>query len=194
MGQSIITTVTISLRKLWVLDESRDQGAHTSHEAAPDLRDHHHLPHAGGVPALCLGHHSRNHWKGFKAPGNSRKHNRHLRSGGQNQGFIQRSSLSDNNNNNNGKRKIIINLIDVYHCPSTGVFPIDGDCKRFLLCRKDRRSSEKIRGKVYKCPKGYLFSNIGARCKHEDDVACHRSSPLTRFRKSQPANHFFLMP
>merc|ERR1719320_1693705 len=81
--------------------------------------------------------------------------------------------------NKNGKRKIIINLMDVYHCPSTGVFPIDGDCKRFLLCRKDRLSSEKIRGKVYKCPKGYLFSNIGARCKHEDDVACHLSSPLT---------------
>ena len=36
------------------------------------------------------------------------------------------------------------------------MFPIDGDCKRFLLCRKDRRSSEKIRGKVYKCPKGEL--------------------------------------
>ena len=31
------------------------------------------------------------------------------------------------------------------------------------MCRKDRRSSEKIRGKVYKCPKGELamqYSNL----------------------------------
>merc|ERR1711881_594421 len=93
-----------------------------------------------------------------------------------------------------GKRKIIINLMDVYHCPSPGVFPIDGDCKRFLMCRADQGSGGKIKGKVYKCPKGYLFSNIGARCKHEDDAACHRSSPLSRFRKSKPRNHFYLMP
>eukprot|EP00090_Calanus_glacialis_P004587 TRINITY_DN13443_c0_g1_i1.p1 TRINITY_DN13443_c0_g1~~TRINITY_DN13443_c0_g1_i1.p1 ORF type:complete len:186 (-),score=28.31 TRINITY_DN13443_c0_g1_i1:92-649(-) len=93
-----------------------------------------------------------------------------------------------------GKRKIIINLMDIYHCPATGVFPIDGDCERFLMCRKARGTNEKIKGKVYKCPKGYLFSNVGARCKHEDDVACHRSSPYSRFRKSQQAKNFFLMP
>lgn len=56
-----------------------------------------------------------------------------------------------------GKRKIIINLMDVYHCPKAGVFPIDGDCERFLMCRKNRGTDGKIKGKVYKCPKGELL-------------------------------------
>ena len=34
-----------------------------------------------------------------------------------------------------------------------GVFPIDGDCERFLMCRSNEKT-EKIKGKVYRCPKG----------------------------------------
>ena len=44
----------------------------------------------------------------------------------------------------------------------SGVFPIDGDCERFLMCRKDRGTSGKIKGKVYKCPKGELLIMISA--------------------------------
>jgi len=54
---------------------------------------------------------------------------------------------------NGGKRKMLINLMDVYHCPTTGVFPIDGDCERFLMCRGSGKT-DKIKGKVYRCPKG----------------------------------------
>ena len=39
----------------------------------------------------------------------------------------------------------------------SGVFPIDGDCERFLMCRKNRGTDGKIKGKVYKCPKGELL-------------------------------------
>ena len=35
-----------------------------------------------------------------------------------------------------------------------GVFPIDGDCARFLMCRANDKSNAKIKGKVYRCPKG----------------------------------------
>jgi len=103
-----------------------------------------------------------------------------------------------------GKRKIIVNLMDVYHCPKPGAFPIDGDCSRFLLCRQGRQGRQMrqgrlfgkrppIRGKVYKCPEGYLFSNAKARCKPESKVACHRSNPLHRLRQAYDKN-FFLMP
>jgi len=77
-----------------------------------------------------------------------------------------------------GKRKILLKLMDLYHCPRRGVFPIDGDCERFLMCREDSRNDGRIKGKVYRCPKGYLFSSSGARCQPEDSVACHRSQPL----------------
>jgi len=99
-----------------------------------------------------------------------------------------------------GRRKIIVNLMDVYHCPTTGVFPLDGDCERFLMCRQGRQGRKMggmggtIRGKVYKCPPGYLFSNSKARCKPESQVACHRSSPLQDFRKVHATTKFFLMP
>jgi len=108
-----------------------------------------------------------------------------------------------------GKRKIIVNLMDVYHCPKPGAYPIDGDCSRFLLCRQGRQGRQlgnkqmrqgrlfgkrpPIRGKVYKCPEGYLFSNAKARCKPESKVACHRSNPLHRLRQAYDKN-FFLMP
>ena len=52
-----------------------------------------------------------------------------------------------------GKRKILLSLMDVYHCPTRGVFPIDGDCERFLMCRRSG-DSDRIKGKVYRCPKG----------------------------------------
>jgi len=103
-----------------------------------------------------------------------------------------------------GKRKIIVNLMDVYHCPKSGAYPIDGDCSRFLLCRQGRQGRQMregrlfgkrppIRGKVYKCPEGFLFSNAKARCKPESKVACHRSNPLHRLRQAFDKN-FFLMP
>ena len=56
-----------------------------------------------------------------------------------------------------------------------GVFPIDGDCSRFLLCRQGRQGRTrqarqdrtrqarlfqrrpKIKGKVYRCPEGELL-------------------------------------
>ena len=42
-----------------------------------------------------------------------------------------------------------------------GVFPIDGDCERFLMCRSNEKT-EKIKGKVYRCPKGdYLAGRRG---------------------------------
>ena len=44
--------------------------------------------------------------------------------------------------------------MDLYHCPRRGVFPIDGDCERFLMCREDSRNDGRIKGKVYRCPKG----------------------------------------
>lgn len=40
-----------------------------------------------------------------------------------------------------------------FKCPILGVFPIDGDCERFLMCRSTEKT-EKIKGKVYRCPKG----------------------------------------
>jgi len=95
--------------------------------------------------------------------------------------------------------------MDVYHCPKPGAYPIDGDCSRFLLCRQGRQGRQMrqgrlfgkrqapIRGKVYKCPEGYLFSNSKARCKPESKVACHRSNPLHRLRQAYDKN-FFLMP
>lgn len=100
---------------------------------------------------------------------------------------------------NEGKRKMLINLMDVYHCPTTGVFPIDGDCERFLMCRaNDRtRDNDKIKGKVYRCPKGYLFSGFGARCQPEASVACHRTNPLSRLLARDGSHQrakFFLMP
>lgn len=52
-----------------------------------------------------------------------------------------------------GKRKILLSLMDVYNCPTRGVFPIDGDCERFLMCRRDKEA-DRIKGKVYRCPKG----------------------------------------
>ena len=52
-----------------------------------------------------------------------------------------------------GKRKILLSLMDVYHCPTRGVFPIDGDCERFLMCRR-AGEGDRIKGKVYRCPKG----------------------------------------
>ena len=52
-----------------------------------------------------------------------------------------------------GKRKILLSLMDVYHCPTRGVFPIDGDCERFLMCRRSGEG-DRIKGKVYRCPKG----------------------------------------
>lgn len=109
------------------------------------------------------------------------------------------------------RRKIIVNLANVYHCPKSGVFPIDGDCSRFLLCRQGRQGRArqarqgrarqarlfqrrpKIKGKVYRCPEGYLFSNSKARCKPEAKVACHRSNPLHRLRQATDKK-FFLMP
>jgi len=109
------------------------------------------------------------------------------------------------------RRKIIVNLANVYHCPKSGVFPIDGDCSRFLLCRQGRQGRTrqarqgrarqarlfqrrpKIKGKVYRCPEGYLFSNSKARCKPEAKVACHRSNPLHRLRQATDKK-FFLMP
>lgn len=97
---------------------------------------------------------------------------------------------------NGGKRKMFINLMDVYHCPTTGVFPIDGDCQRFLLCRGNGET-DKIKGKVYRCPKGYLFSGFGARCQPEANVACHRNNPLSRLLQRHVGHQrakFFLMP
>lgn len=97
---------------------------------------------------------------------------------------------------NGGKRKMLINLMDVYHCPTTGVFPIDGDCERFLMCRGSGKT-DKIKGKVYRCPKGYLFSGFGARCQPEASVACHRNNPLSRLLERHVGHHrakFFLMP
>ena len=47
--------------------------------------------------------------------------------------------------------------MDVYHCPKRGVFPIDGDCRRFLMCSKDKNEEGTIRGKIYKCPKGEMI-------------------------------------
>ena len=52
-----------------------------------------------------------------------------------------------------GKRKILLSLMDVYNCPTRGVFPIDGDCERFLMCRMDKEGN-RIKGKVYRCPQG----------------------------------------
>ena len=49
---------------------------------------------------------------------------------------------------------ILLKLMDLYHCPRRGVFPIDGDCERFLMCREDSRNDGRIKGKVYRCPKG----------------------------------------
>ena len=131
---------------------------------------------------------------------------------------------------------MLINLMDVYHCPTTGgartwsqhhnsyfkyripgVFPIDGDCERFLMCRSNEKT-EKIKGKVYRCPKGdylparrgedhmlrflskiagYLFSGFGARCQPEASVACHRNNPLSRLLERRLTHNrakFFLMP
>jgi len=82
-----------------------------------------------------------------------------------------------------GRRKIVLSLMDVYHCPTRGVFPIDGDCERFLMCRNASNSEGKANGKIYRCPKGYLFSVTGARCQPEDSVACHRSQPLASLMK-----------
>jgi len=95
-----------------------------------------------------------------------------------------------------GRRKMLINLMDVYHCPTTGVFPIDGDCERFLMCRSNEKT-DKIKGKVYRCPKGYLFSGFGARCQPEASVACHRNNPLSRLLERRLTHNrakFFLMP
>jgi len=93
-----------------------------------------------------------------------------------------------------GKRKILLSLMDVYHCPTRGVFPIDGDCERFLMCRRSG-DSDRIKGKVYRCPKGYLFSSSGARCQPEDSVACHRSQPLASLLShAMSRGDLFLLP
>ena len=55
-----------------------------------------------------------------------------------------------------GRRKIVLSLMDVYHCPTKGVFPIDGDCERFLMCRNGSDSKGKANGKIYRCPKGRI--------------------------------------
>ena len=52
-----------------------------------------------------------------------------------------------------GKRKIVLSLMDVYSCPDRGVFPIDGDCARFLMCRR-HKDQDRIKGRVFRCPKG----------------------------------------
>ena len=52
-----------------------------------------------------------------------------------------------------GKRKIVLSLMDVYSCPDRGVFPIDGDCARFLMCRR-YKDQDRIKGRVFRCPKG----------------------------------------
>ena len=85
---------------------------------------------------------------------------------------------------------------------------MDGDCRRFLMCRKDKNNEGTIRGKIYKCPKGemcndtmkendiiinvstvpgYMFSSTGARCQPEDSVACHRSQSLASLMKQATA-------
>ena len=84
------------------------------------------------------------------------------------------------------------------------------------MCRSNEKT-DKITGKVYRCPKGdflpgrgedhvlrfsfniagYLFSGFGARCQPEASVACHRNNPLSRLlqrRVSQNRAKFFLMP
>merc|ERR550539_1880853 len=48
-----------------------------------------------------------------------------------------------------GKRKIIVNLMDVYHCPKPGAYPIDGDCSRFLLCRQGRQGRQMREGRLF---------------------------------------------
>ena len=53
-----------------------------------------------------------------------------------------------------GKRKILLSLMDVYNCPTRGVFPIDGDCERFLMCRRDGAEDRRIKGRVFRCPPG----------------------------------------
>lgn len=79
-----------------------------------------------------------------------------------------------------GKRRIIVSLEDLYHCVRPGAQPIDGDCSRFLMCRREAEGptfgSGRLKGRVYRCPKGYLFSNSSARCRKESEVRCHRSS------------------
>jgi len=79
-----------------------------------------------------------------------------------------------------GKRRIIVSLEDLYHCMRPGAQPIDGDCSRFLMCRREANGptfgSGRLKGRVYRCPKGYLFSNSSARCRKESEVRCHRSS------------------
>merc|ERR1712117_169032 len=93
-----------------------------------------------------------------------------------------------------GKRKILLSLMDVYNCPTRGVFPIDGDCERFLMCRMDKEGN-RIKGKVYRCPKGYLFSSSGARCQPETTVACHRSQPLASLMShAMSRGDLFLLP
>ena len=56
-----------------------------------------------------------------------------------------------------GKRKILLSLMDVYNCPTRGVFPIDGDCERFLMCRRDGAEDRRIKGRVFRCPPGDLI-------------------------------------
>merc|ERR1719347_1631083 len=77
---------------------------------------------------------------------------------------------------NNVTRTIIINVSDLYHCPHLGYFPFDGDCQRFLACKDVEEENGKIRGKVYRCPKDYIFSSSAARCQSSDSVPCHRSN------------------
>ena len=47
----------------------------------------------------------------------------------------------------------ILNIIFTFKYRILGVFPIDGDCERFLMCRSNEKT-DKIKGKVYRCPKG----------------------------------------
>lgn len=65
-------------------------------------------------------------------------------------------SLVQISSSDEGKRKLLLNLMDVYQCPTRGVFPIDGDCERFLMCRNDKRVEGRIKGKIYRCPKGIV--------------------------------------
>jgi hypothetical protein len=36
----------------------------------------------------------------------------------------------------------------------SGSFPVDGDCQRFLLCEQDKTRTNRILGRVFKCPAG----------------------------------------
>ena len=54
---------------------------------------------------------------------------------------------------NRSTRPPILNIIFTFKYRILGVFPIDGDCERFLMCRSNEKT-DKIKGKVYRCPKG----------------------------------------